>query len=93
MLAGVLVLVAGVLVGLRLVGGSGADDPGTPPATVPSSVPSSLSTSVVGSGVPPTTDVQAGDPCTWQQEGDRRTGTDGVLVCTLADGVYGWRPA
>jgi hypothetical protein len=75
-----------------LVGGSGADDPGTPPATVPSSVPSSLSTSV-GSGVPPTTDVQAGDPCTWQQEGDRRTGTDGVLVCTLADGVYGWRPA
>jgi serine/threonine-protein kinase len=92
-LAGVLVLVAGVLVGLRLVGGSGADDPGTPPATVPSSVPSSLSTSVVGSGVPPTTDVQAGDPCTWQQEGDRRTGTDGVLVCTLADGVYGWRPA
>ena len=34
----------------------------------------------------------AGDGCTWQQEGDRRTGVDGAaLVCTLADGSYQWR--
>jgi hypothetical protein len=87
--AGALVLVVGVVLGLRLLSGPGADDPGTQPTTGPDAGSSTAG----GTPAPPTTDVQAGETCTWQQEGDRRTGADGVLVCTLADGAYRWRVA
>lgn len=86
--AGVLVLVAGVVLGVRLLGGAGSDDPSNPPATGGTGTVTAPSS---GAAAPPTADVQVGDPCTWQQEGDRRTGAEGVLVCTLADGAYRWR--
>lgn len=88
-LGGAAVLVAGLVFGLRLAGGSGGDDPSLTPTTGPATTgPASASTPAAV-----TVDARAGDACTWQQEGDRRTGADGVLVCTLADGAYRWRAA
>jgi hypothetical protein len=63
---------------------TGTSTGGTTPGT-PSVLPTATAT------VTPE-NLRAGDPCTWQQEGDRRTGVDGVaLACTLADGSYQWR--
>ncbi len=85
---GVFVLVAAVLLGVRLFGSSPSeptDNPTDNPTTGPSS-PNSTE-------APPTADLQAGDACTWQQEGDRRSAPSGTLVCTLVDGAYQWRSA
>lgn len=82
---GVLVLVAGVLLGVRLFGSS-PTGPTDDPTTGPSSPDST-------GAPPPTADVQVGDSCTWQQEGDRRSTSSGTLVCTLVDGAYQWRSA
>ncbi|WP_395725281.1 serine/threonine-protein kinase [Nakamurella sp.] len=87
-LAGGLVLVVAVVLGVRLIGGTGGGDPSSPPPTGTSTSQSTGSASPPGS-----VDARVGDECTWQQEGDRRTGADGVLVCTLADGAYRWRAA
>lgn len=85
--AGVGLLVVGVVLGLRLLGGTGTEDPSNPPTSGPGTAPSSTA----GGTAAPTADLQAGDACSWQQEGDRRTGTQGVVVCTLTDGAYRWR--
>lgn len=64
--------------------GSGASGPVSiaPPAVTPSAtVPLTSAT------------LAAGAACTWQQEGNRETGVDGVLVCTRDDAGYAWRPA
>ena len=87
--AGGLVLVVAVVLGVRLIGGTGGGDPNTPPTTGPSTTGQPTGSATL----PGTVDAQAGDACTWQQEGDRRPGADGVLVCTLADGAYRWRAA
>lgn len=84
----VVVLAAGVVLTLRLVGGSPTDDPTGDPTTSPGTVASATQ-----DGLDPTVTRLAGDPCTWQQEGDRLTSAGGVLVCTLADGVYRWQAA
>ena len=66
------------------VNATGTSTGGTTPGT-PSVLPTATAT------VTPE-NLRAGDPCTWQQEGDRRTGVDGdALACTLADGSYQWR--
>ena len=91
-LAGALVLVTGLVLGLRLVGGPGNGDPSLPPTTGPATTGPVTTRPGTGS-TPVTVGARAGDACTWQQEGDRRTGADGVLICTLADGAYRWRTA
>ena len=61
-----------------------------PPGTTPAS-PTPIATDTATATESPE-NLRAGDDCTWQQEGDRRTGVDGaVLACTLADGTYQWR--
>ena len=42
--------------------------------------------------VPVTTDavLRAGDTCGWQLEGDRRSTSDGELVCSVDAGAYRW---
>ena len=65
-------------------GGAGTSDGGTATGT-PSTLPSATA------AVTPE-NLRTGDACTWQQQGDRRAGVDGVeLACTLADGTYQWR--
>ncbi len=98
---GVAVLVAGVLLALRPWAGT-TDDP-TDPSTVTTGVTTAITTTgptTTGSSitpsatvVPTTENLRVGDACSWQQEGDRRPGVDGMLVCTLVDGGYQWRAA
>ncbi|MET0863089.1 MAG: protein kinase [Nakamurella sp.] len=97
------VVVTGLVLVLRLVQDSPTDPTG-PPATSGSSASSATTQQTPSSsGIPtvsvtaaatiPAENLNAGDGCSWQLEGDRRTGVDGVaLVCTLADGTYQWRP-
>jgi serine/threonine-protein kinase len=96
------VVVTGLVLVLRFVQDTPGGDPTGPPASSGSSAavttsqqsPSSaLIPSVTAAATIPVENLVAGDSCGWQQEGDRRTGVDGVaLVCTLADGTYQWRP-
>ena len=80
-----LVLVAVVgLVLTRTIGtdpGNGTESPG-----------SSVSTPLVTGSAAATTDaaLRIGDACSWQVEGDRRTSTDGELVCAVDGGNYRW---
>jgi serine/threonine-protein kinase len=64
---------------------------GTTDSELPATAPTELSPTVTT--VPTTARVQAGDACGWQQEGDRRSGVDGPVVCALVDGSYQWRPS
>lgn len=99
--------VAAVVLGLWLLPDRTTNDPSDPPAstvtspgtassgspTSQTSATSPASGSPVSTAVATVEIVAAGDGCTWQQEGDRRPADDGaVLVCTLADGAYGWLP-
>ena len=101
-------VVAGLGVGLWLLPDSPPGDPSetppatsappasaTPPASTPPQTSNPPGTAPVGptaTGTASPENLRAGDGCSWQQEGDRRTGIDGaVLVCTLADGTYRWR--
>ena len=65
----------------------------TPATTTPGTSPPATATNAPTATATLTPEnLRAGDPCTWQQEGDRRTGVDGdALACTLADGSYQWR--
>jgi hypothetical protein len=70
-----------------------ATTPGT--ETSPGTQTTPGTTSIVPTATATVTpeNLRAGDGCTWQQEGDRRTGVDGAaLVCNLAYGSYQWRP-
>ncbi len=83
--AAVAVVVAGVVVVPKLTSGP-TDPPPTPPTTSTTTVPSPTTTVA-----PTSATLRAGDPCTWQQEGDRQGGVDGPVVCTVDDGTYQWR--
>jgi hypothetical protein len=61
----------------------------TPPDTSVSTPPGTASGPAT---VPVTTDavLRAGDTCGWQLEGDRRSTSDGELVCAVDAGAYRW---
>ena len=88
-------VVAGLVLAVWLLPGTSTTNPTDPPATIGTSAGSATPPASVGQAtpIPPgTATLRAGDGCTWQQEGDRRTDIDGAaLVCTLADGSYQWR--
>lgn len=104
---GVAAITAAVLVLPRLTtdGPDGGTTPGTTsnsvstPATSPvttagGSTPTGPTSSIpiATATVPPTSaTLSAGDTCTWQQEGDRQVGVDGLLVCGRDGGTYAWR--
>ena len=94
-----------VLPRLSTEGPDGGTPPGTTsnsvstPATSPvttagGSTPTGPTSSapIATATVPPTSaTLSAGDACTWQQEGDRQVGVDGLLVCGRDGGTYAWR--
>jgi serine/threonine-protein kinase len=88
-------VVVGLVLAVWLLPGASTTNPTDPPTTVGTSAASTTPPASVGQAtpIPPgTAMLRAGDGCTWQQEGDRRTDIDGAaLVCTLADGSYQWR--
>lgn len=71
---------------------STAQQTSNPPGTTPASPTPIATATATATATESPENLRAGDDCTWQQEGDRRTGVDGaVLACTLADGTYQWR--
>jgi hypothetical protein len=97
-------LVTGLVLILNFVSDTPTGGPSGSPASAGSSAASTASSAATNQqissspGIPsatatiPVENLQAGDGCGWQLEGDRRTSVDGVaLVCTLADGTYQWR--
>lgn len=105
-IAVVAVLMAGLVLVPRLLPDTGTGDPSPPPTTTsPSSMgttpisateeatgPETATAGPAATGAVIPENLSAGDGCTWQQEGDRRTGAEGApLVCTLDAGIYQWR--
>lgn len=68
------------------LGGGEQDDP----AQSPSGPPGTVTDTPGNTGTDPSDVPQAGDACTWQEEGDVAEVADLTLVCTLEGGQFVW---
>ncbi|MDF1489743.1 serine/threonine-protein kinase [Tessaracoccus caeni] len=88
------VVTAAVVLGAVLWINLGDEDP-LPPLPSPSRSASATDTPVPAhTSTPAGQQQEAGDPCTWQVEGDFAVTADGIqLKCQLTDDGYVWEPA